>query len=122
MIAFGRMGFLRHRRSIKSTRITPCEILEGEIVSKPALPHRLDESRLAIPWQVAPQQSLPPLHQLTELCNIHSVGSNDPTHDKTFRLDFFVRQRIIVRLDFFVRQWVVLALGGLTARIVVLSS
>ena len=105
MIAFGRMGFLRHRRSIKLIRITPCQILEGEIVSKPALPHRLDESRLAIPWQVAPQQSLPPLHQLCEFCNTHPVGSIDPTNSKTFRLDFYVRQRIIVRLDFYVRQW-----------------
>ena len=101
MIASGRMGFLRHRRSIKSTR----EIVEGEIVSNHALPHRLDESQLAIPRQVAPQQSLPPLHQLSELCNIESVGSNEPAKTKTFRLDFYVRQRIIVRLDFYVRQW-----------------
>ena len=101
MIASGRMGFLRHRRSIKSTR----EIVEGEIVSNHALPHRLDESQLAIPRQVAPQQSLPPLHQLSELCNIESVVSNEPAKTKTFRLDFYVRQRIIVRLDFYVRQW-----------------
>jgi hypothetical protein len=101
MIECGRMGFLRHRRSIKSTR----EIVKGAIVSKHALPHRLDESQLAIPWQVAPQQSLPPLHQLSELCNIVLVGSNEPAKTKTLRLDFYMRQRIVVRLDFYVRQW-----------------
>jgi hypothetical protein len=109
MIAFGMMGFLRHRRSIKSISATRYEIAEGAIVSNRALPHPLDESRLAIPWQVAPQQSLPLLHQLPELSTIHTVGSIDLTNRKTFRLDFYMRQRIIVRLDFYVRQW---ALGA----------
>ena len=100
MLMCARLGFLRHTRSIKSTK----QIVEGAIVSKHALPHRLDESRLAIPWQVAPQQCLPPLHQLSELCIIEAVGSNDPAKTKTFRLDFYMRQRISVRLDFYVRQ------------------
>jgi hypothetical protein len=105
MIACARMGFLRHRRSIKSTRVPRCEIVEGEIVSKHALPHRLDESRLAIPWRVAPQQSPPLLHQLSELCIIEADRSNALPNRETFRLDFYMRQRIIVRLDFYVRQW-----------------
>src|SRR5262249_11504729 len=99
------MGFLRHRRSIKSTGVTSCQKLEGETVSSHALPHRLDESRLAIPWRVAPQQSPPPLHQLSKLCDFEAIGSNRPINSKTFRLDFYVRQRILVRLDFYMRQW-----------------
>jgi ubiquinone/menaquinone biosynthesis C-methylase UbiE len=96
-----RMGFLRHRKSIKSIRVWR-NLVEGEI--NLALTHRLDEFQLAIPWRVAPQQSPSPLHQLEELCNSESVGSNDPAKPKTVRLDFYVRQRIIVRLDFYVRQ------------------
>src|SRR5215813_6956548 len=103
LVECGRIGFLRHRRSIKSMAVLDC--VEGRIESNPALAHRLDESRLAIPWQVAPQQSLPPLHQLCQFSNFHSVGSNDPIKPKTFRLDFYMRQRITVRLDFYVRQW-----------------
>ena len=105
MLVCGRMGFLRHRRSIKSTEVTPWQKVEGVTASSHALPHRLDESRLAIPWRVAPQQSPPPLHQLSELCNFEAVASNEPINPKTFRLDFYVRQRITVRLDFYVRQW-----------------
>ena len=76
----------------------------------PAASHR-SEFPPAIPRQVAPQQSLPPLHQLSELCNIESVVSNEPAKTKTFRLDFYVRQRIIVRLDFYVRQWAMMFSG-----------
>jgi hypothetical protein len=84
--------------------------VEGEIRNL-ALTHRLDEFQLAIPWRVAPQQSPSPLHQLQELCNSKSVGSNDPAKPKTVRLDFYVRQRIIVRLDFYVRQHDVFVVG-----------
>jgi hypothetical protein len=106
------MGFLRHRRSIKSTTLSCSGFPEGEIASNPALAHRLDESRLVIPWQVAPQQSLPPLHQLLKLCKIEAVDSNEPAKSKTFRLDFYVRQRITVRLDFYMRQWAGCARSG----------
>ncbi len=80
-------GFLRHRRSIKSTSSLRCEV-KGEIALNPALAHRLDESRLVIPWQVAPQQSLPPLHQLSKFCNIQAVGSNDLTKMKNSSFRF----------------------------------
>ena len=103
--ASARMGFLRHRKSIKPIGEIRRKIIEGGTVSNPALPHRLDEFRLAIPWRVAPQQSPPPLHQLCELCNIEAVGSNDGVNNKTVRLDSYVMQRIIVRLGIYVMQY-----------------
>src|ERR1041384_2832573 len=80
--------------------------LEGEVKRSPPPPHRLDEFRLAIPWQVAPQQSPPPLHQLPRLCNSEAVDSIYAFKHKPFRLDFYVRQRIPFHLDLFVSQYV----------------
>jgi len=50
------MRFLRHGQSINPM------LWEGrEVFSFPSQAHRLDELHRVIPWQVARQQSLPPL-------------------------------------------------------------
>src|SRR4051812_42803684 len=55
------MSFLRNRRSFVRWDLGP----GAKQHNAPPRPyHRLDESQLAIPWRVALQQSLPPLHQL----------------------------------------------------------
>lgn len=53
------MSFPRHERSIVRWDHQP----KAEQPAPLPISHRLDESQLDIPWQVALQQSLPPLHQ-----------------------------------------------------------
>ena len=103
-----KMGFPRHRKSIKTFSRVVDEASNsygGRHHLDHALPHRLDESRLAIPWRVAPQQSPPPLHQLVRLCNTETFNQSEDRKSKTVRFDFYVRQRIAFRLDFYVRQY-----------------
>ena len=92
------MGFLRHRNL--SSRRGVIHYERAGSFADPALAHRLDEFRLAIPWRVAPQQSPPPLHQLSELCDVQFQRSTRRPTSKRVRFDFFREATNRFRLDF----------------------
>ena len=73
------MSFLRHRRSIVRWEF---EVGPGANQAAAPLPpsHRLNESRPVIPWQVALQQSLPPLHQPVSSSPQSAGNCKPPSH------------------------------------------
>src|SRR5215471_18904736 len=105
------MGFLRHRRSIKSTSLLCCWLRARLLSIPPSLIHLISLGWLFL-GRLLPSRACLRFTSYENSVSFRRSAQNDPTKRKTFRLDFYMRQRITVRLDFYVRQWVRNRLGG----------
>jgi len=100
-----KMGFLRHRKSIKLISRPGGEVFFGGRGQSPS-PSLID--LMSFGWLflggLLPSRARLRFTSFADCVTVRAVGSNYPPNPKTFRIDFYVRQRIQFHLDFYVRQ------------------
>jgi hypothetical protein len=105
MIARTRMGFTRHRKSIKSPKRIGPQFVEGEI--KMISPSLID--LMSFGWLflggLLPSSARLCFTSYVYCATLSSANQNGAAKSKTLRLDFFREATNRFRLDFYVRQY-----------------
>ena len=106
MIVTTKMGFTRHRKSIKSPKRIAPQFVEGEI--KTISPSLID--LMSFGWLflggLLPSRARLRFTSYEDCATLRSADQNGAVKSKTLRLDFFREATNRFRLDFYVRQYV----------------
>jgi hypothetical protein len=104
MIVTTKMGFTRHRKSIKSPKRIGPQFVEGEI--KTISPSLID--LMSFGWLflggLLPSRARLRFTSYEDCATLRSADQNGAVKSKTLRLDFFREATNRFRLDFYVRQ------------------
>ena len=105
MIPTTRMGFTRHRKSIKSAKRIGPQFVEGEI--KMISPSLID--LMSFGWLflggLLPSRARLRFTSYEDCATLRSADQNGAVKSKTLRLDFFREATNRFRLDFYVSQY-----------------
>ena len=105
MIVTTKMGFTRHRKSIKSPKRIGPQFVEGEI--KMISPSLID--LMSFGWLflggLLPSRARLRFTSYENCATLRSADQNAAVKSKTLRLDFFREATNRFRLDFYVRQY-----------------
>lgn len=105
MIARTKMGFTRHRKSIKSPKITAPKFVGGEIkMTSPSLIGLMSFGWLFL-GGLLPSRARLRFTSYEDCATLRSADPNGTAKSKTLRLDFFREATNRFRLDFYVRQY-----------------